>query len=108
LAIVEHDRQARSLMDADFEQQLAVAVRVIEAAHRLAHAQCRGDRSIRRRKGRHHRVTAGLNHGPGLGGHDLVEDLEMRAHEVERGEIADAFVKLGRASEIREQEGSGW
>jgi len=29
----------------------------------------------------------------------------MRAHEVERGEIADAFIKLGRASEIREQEG---
>ena len=58
LAVVEHDRQARPLMDADLEQQIVAAVRP-SLRSRIASRmrKCRGDRAIGCRKGRHHRVA---------------------------------------------------
>ena len=38
-------------------------------------------------------------------GDDLEQRIEMRAHEIEGGEIADPLVERGRALEIGEQEG---
>ena len=77
----------------------------LELAHRVAHAQRRGDRAVGRRECRHHRIADGLDHGAGLGGDDLVQHAEMRPHQIEGDEIADPLVKLGRALEVGEQEG---
>src|SRR5207248_2701085 len=46
LAVVEHDREAGSFVDADLQQQILAVVPVIEVAHRLAHAQRGGDRPV--------------------------------------------------------------
>ena len=92
-------------MNADLEQQVAVAVALLDAAHRLAHAQRRGDRPVRGRERRHHRIADGLDHRAGLRGDDLVEHAEMRAHQVVGDEVADALVELGRAFQVGEQEG---
>ena len=103
LAVVQYDRQARPLMEADLQQQILAAALGVEGTHRLADAQGRGDRSVWGREGRHHRVADRLDHGPGFGGDDLVEDAEMRPHHVEGDEVADPLVQLGRAFEVGEQ-----
>jgi hypothetical protein len=92
-------------MDADLEQQIPAVAPIAQVAHCLAHAQGGGNRPVGGRKGRHHRVADGLDDGPGFGGDDLVEDLEMRPHQVEGGEIADPLVKLRRAFEVGKQKG---
>jgi hypothetical protein len=80
---------------ADLEEKVFAAPLSIEAAHGLPHLQSRSDGPIRRRKGGHHGVPDGLHHRSSLTGHDLVQDLKMRSHEVVSREIADALVKLG-------------
>ena len=105
LPVVQRDREARPLVDADLEQQILVAALRVERAHRLAHAQRRRHRAVGRREGRHHRVADRLHHRAGLGRDDLVQHAEMRAHEVVGDEIADPLVELGRALEVGEQEG---
>ena len=77
----------------------------LEAAHGLAHPQRRGDRPVGRREGRHHRVADGLHDGAALQGDDLLEHAEVRPHQVEGRQVADAVVELGRALEVGEQEG---
>ena len=105
LPVVEHDREAGPLMDADLEQQILAAVLGVEGAHRLAHAQRRGHRPVRGRKRRHDRVADRLDDGAGLGGDDLVQHPEMRPHQVEGDEVADPIVEFGRALQVGEQEG---
>ena len=46
-----------------------------------------------------------LTTAPALGGDDLVQRAEMRAHQVEGDQVADPLVELGRALEVGEQEG---
>src|ERR1700687_4438745 len=70
-----------------------------------ARSPTRWDSSDRSRERRHDRVADRLDHGAGLGGDDLVEDAEMRPDQIERREIADPLVQLGRAFEIGEQKG---
>src|SRR6266481_4394748 len=103
-AVVERDGETRPLMNADLEQQVLALALFIELAHRLAHAQRGADRPIRGRKRCHHRVADRLHHGAGLGGDDLGQDAEMCSDEVICDQVADAFVKLGGALEIGEQE----
>jgi hypothetical protein len=38
LPVVEHDRETRPVMNADFEQQTVAVAAIIEVVHRLAHA----------------------------------------------------------------------
>ena len=78
---------------------------LVELLHGVAHAERGGDRPVGRREGRHDRIADRLHHRAGLRGDDLVQHLEMRAHEVEGDEVADPFVKLGRSAEIGEEEG---
>ena len=78
---------------------------VVEPAHRLAHAQRRGQRTVGRQEGRHHRIADGLDHGAAFGRDDLVQRAEMLAHQVEGDQVADPLVELGRALEVGEQEG---
>ena len=73
LAFVEHDREARTLMEADLQQQILLAMLGVESPHRLPHAQRRGHRAVRCRKRRHHGVADRLDDGAGLGGDDLVQ-----------------------------------
>ena len=46
-----------------------------------------------------------LTTAPASAEHDVVQHVEMLAHEIEGDEIADPFVELGRTLEIGEQEG---
>jgi hypothetical protein len=101
LPIVHHHREAWSLVDSDLEQQVAIAV--LDAGHRIAHAQRGRDRPVWGRKRGHDRITAGLHHRTGFGGDDLVQDAEVRSHQIVRNEIADPLIELGRALEIRKQ-----
>jgi len=103
LAIIQHDGEARPFMDPNFEQQIVAIAPAIEALHRLAHPQCRGNRSIGCRKGCHDGVAGRLDDGTRLRGDNPVEDLEVRSDEVECGQITDLLVELGRAPEIGEQ-----
>ena len=56
-------------------------------------------------EGRHHGIADGLDHRAFLRGDDLQQRMEMRAHQIECGEIADPLVQGGRALQIGEQEG---
>src|SRR3546814_15266428 len=58
LPLVEAYGDAGALVDADLQQQILTAARLVEFSHRLAHAQGGGDRPVGCRKGRHHRVAA--------------------------------------------------
>src|ERR1700756_1894948 len=73
-------------------------------AHRLAHANRGGDPAIRRLEGRHHRIPNGLHNRTVFGSDDLLEQPEMLVYEIEGDEVADTIIKLGRASEVAEQE----
>ena len=90
-------------MDADLQQQVVAVALLVEPAHGLAHAQRRRHRAVRSRKRRHDGVADRLHDRPGLCGHDLVEHAEMLPDQIERSEIADPFVELGRALEVGEQ-----
>jgi hypothetical protein len=89
LPLVEVHRQARPFMDADLEQQILAAVRLVQRAHGLAHAQCRRQCMVRREEGRHHRIADSLDHGAALGRDDLVQRAEVLAHQVESHQVAD-------------------
>ena len=78
---------------------------LLEAAHGLTHPQRRGNRPVGRREGRHHRIADGLHDRAALQGNDLLERAEVRPHQVEGRQIADAVVELGGALEVGEQEG---
>src|SRR3546814_5486202 len=53
LPLVEAYGDAGALVDADLQQQILTAARLVEFSHRLAHAQGGGDRPVGCRKGRH-------------------------------------------------------
>jgi hypothetical protein len=104
LAVVEHDGEARRLVDADLEQQIVVAALGVDARHLLAHAQRRRHRAVWRRERRHDRVPDRLDDRPGLRRHDLLQDVKMLAHDIVGDEIADPLIERGRALEIGEEE----
>jgi len=59
---------------ADLEQQILLpAMAFVQLAHRVAHAKCRRQAAIRRRKVRHHRIADGLDHGAPSARDDLVQ-----------------------------------
>ena len=91
-------------MNTDLEQQLLGSRGVLDAGHRIAHAQRRGERSIRRRKRRHHGIADRLHHGARFRRHDLMQETKVRAHQVIRHKVADPLIKRGRALEVGEQE----
>src|SRR5579859_5452860 len=105
LAIVKDDREARSLVDADLQLQILAAAFGVQLFHRLAHAERGGDGMVGRMEGRHHRVANGLDHRAVPGGDNLVQHGKMRAHDVERGDVADPLIEHGRALEVGEKEG---
>ena len=55
-------------------------------------------------EGRHHGIADGLHDSALLRGDDLQQRMEMRAHQIECGEVADPLVQRGRALEVGEQE----
>jgi hypothetical protein len=76
-----------------------------EIAHRLAHADRRGNGAIRRLEGRHHGIADGFHHGAPFGGNDLLQKPKMFVDEIEGDEVADMLIELGGVLEIAEQEG---
>src|SRR4051812_25551310 len=87
LTIVEYDRQARALMNADFENEI-----VSQVIDRFAHAQSCLHSTIGRRKRSHDRVSYRLYDGTALLGDDIDEQVEVRTYNVEGGEITDSIV----------------
>ena len=66
LAVVQVDREAGPLVDADLEDDILMAALLVESAHAVAHLQRRGNRPVRRGERRHHGVADGLDHRAGL------------------------------------------
>ena len=91
-------------MNADLEQQVLAAMRLVQAPHRFAHAQRGGECAVGSRECRHDGIADCLDHRAALGCHDLVQYPEVLAHQVESDQIADPFVELRRALEVGEQE----
>jgi hypothetical protein len=91
-------------VDADLEQKVIAAARLVKGAHCLAHSQRGGDRPIGRER-RHHRVADSLDHGARLAGNDFLEHSEMGIDQVKGDQIPDPLVKFRRALEIGKQEG---
>jgi hypothetical protein len=90
-------------MHAYLEQQILTLIALVQRHHCLAHADSRRDGAIRRRESRHHRVADRLDNGASLGRDNLVQHLEMRAHDIESGQVADALIEFGRASQVGKQ-----
>ena len=104
LPLVEHHRETRPFVNADLDHEIVGAALGIERVHRRAHPQARDERMLGPDEGRHHGVADRLHHRALLRGDDLEQRAEMRAHQIERGEIADPFVQRGGALEVGEQE----
>ena len=105
LPFVQAHSEARSFVNADLQQQVLAAMRCIQAAHGLAHAQRSGERAVGRGEGCHDSIPDRLDDRAALGGHALVQDAEMLAHNVEGDQIADPLVEFRRALKVGEQEG---
>jgi hypothetical protein len=52
----------------------------------------------------HHSIANGLHNRTPFGSDDLLEQPEMLVYEIEGDEVANTFIKRGRALEIAEQE----
>src|SRR5215831_8330164 len=91
-------------MDANLQTQALLLALGAEVAHRLAHADRGGDPAVGRFEGRHHGIADGLHNRTPFGRDNLLEQPEMLIDEIERDEVANTFIKLGRASEVAEQE----
>src|ERR1700681_3137368 len=91
-------------MDAHLQAQALMLTLGAKIAHRLAHANRRGNGAVRRLEGRHHGIANGLHDGPPFGRDNLLQQPEMLVDEIEGGEVADALIELGGAPEITEQE----
>src|SRR6185312_11263009 len=91
-------------MDAHLQAETLMLALGAEIAHRLAHAERRGNGAVRRLEGRHHGVANGLHDRPPFGRDNLLQQAEMLVDEIEGGEVADALIELGGAPEIAEQE----
>src|SRR6516162_3211789 len=92
-------------MDSHLQEQALMLTLRTEIAHRLAHADGGRNGAVRGLEGRHHGVPDGLHDGTPFGRNDLLEQPEMLVDEIEGDEVADMLVELGRALEVREQEG---
>ena len=77
----------------------------VERVHRGAHAQARNDRMFGLDERRHHGIADRFDDGALFRRDDFQQRVEMRAHQIERGEIADPLVQRGRSLQIGEQEG---
>ena len=92
-------------MDADLDDQILRAALFVELVHGPAHPQARGKRMLRLDERRHHGIADGLHDSAFFRRDDFQQRMEMRADQIERGEVADAFVERRGALEVGEQEG---
>src|SRR6267142_3766221 len=91
-------------MDAHLQAQALMLTLGAKIAHRLAHADRRGNGAVRRLEGRHHGIADGLHDGTPFRRDNLLQQPEMLVDEIEGGEVTDALIKLGGAPEIAKQE----
>ena len=77
---------------------------LIQFIHRLAHAKGRGDRPIGCWERRHHRIADRPHYCAGLGSNNASKGMKVRAYEVVRSQVANAFVERYGVLEIGEQE----
>src|SRR5450631_699380 len=92
LPLVEHDREARTFMDADLDHEVLGSAFGIERLHGGAHPQTGGQCMFRLHECRHHGIANRLYDGALLGRDDFQQGMEMRADQIERDEIADPLV----------------
>src|SRR6516165_6661831 len=104
LPFVEHDRKTWAFMDADLDDQVLAAALFVELTHRSAHFQARHQRVFGTNERRHHRIADGLHHGTFLRRDDVEQRAEMRAHQIERGEVPDPLIERSRPLQVGEQE----
>src|SRR5882724_13555114 len=104
LPLVEHDREARTFMDADLDHEIAGPALGIERVHGGAYPQARDNRMLGPDEGRHHGIADRLYDGAFLRGDDFQQGVEMRTHQIECGEISDPLVQRGGALEVGEKE----
>ena len=90
-------------MDPDLDQEILGAALFVQLVHRLAHTDAGCDRLLGPDESRHHRIADGLHHRTGLRRNDLEQRPEMRADEIESGQIADPLIERRRSLEIGEQ-----
>ena len=82
-------------MDAHLQAQTLMLTLGTEIAHRLAHADRRGNGAVGRLEGRHDGIADGLHDRPPFGGDDLLQQPEMLVDEIEGREVTDALIELG-------------
>src|SRR6516165_5036118 len=104
LPFVEHDRKTWAFMDADLDDQVLAAALFVELTHRSAHFQARHQRVFGTNERRYHRIADGLHHGTFLRRDDVEQRAEMRAHQIERGEVPDPLIERSRPLQVGEQE----
>src|SRR2546428_11077513 len=90
-------------MDAHLQTQALMLTLGAKIAHRLAHADRRGNGAVGRLEGRHDGIANGLRDSPSFGRDDLLQQPEMLIDEVEGCEVTDALIELGGVLEIAEQ-----
>src|SRR6202035_386573 len=91
-------------MDAHLQAQALMLTLGAKIAHRLAHANRRGNGAVRRLEGRHHGIANGFHDGPSFGCDNLLQQPEMLVDEIEGDEVTDALIERGGVLEITEQE----
>ena len=101
LPLVQHDGEARPLVDADLEQQVLAPVLVVE--RRIASRMRSAAATARSGVGKV-AITASpmvLTTAPASAATISLQHPEMRPHQVEGDEVADPLVELGRAAADR-------
>src|SRR5438309_11323417 len=91
-------------MDAHLQAQALMLTLGAKIAHRLTHADRRGNGAVRRLEGRHHGIANGLHDGSPFGRDNLLQQPEMLVDEIEGDEVTDALIELSGVLEIAEQE----
>src|SRR3954463_13844690 len=91
-------------MDAHLQAQALVLTLGAEIAHRLAHADRRGNGAVGRLEGRHHGIADGFYDRAPFGSDNLLQQPEMLVDEIESREVTDALIEFGGILEIAEQE----
>src|SRR6478609_4624666 len=91
-------------MDAHLQAQALMLTLGAKIAHRLAHADRRGNGAVRRLEGRHDGIADGLHHGAPFGRDDLLQQPEMLVDEIEGDEVTDVLIELRGVLEVAKQE----
>src|SRR5215207_7766017 len=90
-------------MDAHLQAQALMLTLGAKIAHRLTHADRRGNGAVGRLEGRHDGIADGLHYRSPFGGNNLLQQPEMLVDEIEGCEVADALIEFGGVLEIAEQ-----